>query len=185
MAKYHVNPATGVPSQCGAVRGRCPFGGDDDHATTAVEAVKKLEKRLKAETKGEVYVGKQKLSPSFARYLNGGGLAIEYFSNTEGPYAHLTVNLPGVPLAEDEVVINANLYDPTLVKKAEQAGFFTLTGREVKSGYVTYPVAKLSERFYGLALENLPPEEPIVPCDGRHAARIEQQGYCPKCGGVQ
>jgi hypothetical protein len=38
MSKYHVNPATGNPGACTAVRGGCPFGDDDAHFTSLVAA---------------------------------------------------------------------------------------------------------------------------------------------------
>jgi len=38
MPGYHVNPKTGNPGACTAVRGGCPFGGDDDHYTSLTAA---------------------------------------------------------------------------------------------------------------------------------------------------
>ena len=49
MAKYHVNPNTGVPRICTAASGRCPFGGDSDHYDTPEAAVAALEMKLEKE----------------------------------------------------------------------------------------------------------------------------------------
>ena len=43
MAKYHVNPTTGVPGECSATSGRCPFGGAEAHGATPHEAVENFE----------------------------------------------------------------------------------------------------------------------------------------------
>lgn len=34
MAKYHVNPKTGVPGECSAREGNCPFGDEEKHFTS-------------------------------------------------------------------------------------------------------------------------------------------------------
>lgn len=49
MAKYHVNPNTGVPGVCTAKSSRCPFGGDDEHYDSSRAAVEALEERLEEE----------------------------------------------------------------------------------------------------------------------------------------
>lgn len=49
MSKYHVNPNSGEPGDCGADKGNCPFGGDsgiENHYDSAEEAQKASEKIL-------------------------------------------------------------------------------------------------------------------------------------------
>ena len=38
MAKYHINPNTGMPGRCTAKPGNCPYGGESEHYTTYSEA---------------------------------------------------------------------------------------------------------------------------------------------------
>ena len=46
MAKYHINRHTGNPGICRALKGDCPFGGDDAHYATKDEARVVYEKRM-------------------------------------------------------------------------------------------------------------------------------------------
>lgn len=48
MAKYHVNPATGVPGACTASVRACPHGGADAHGDSPAEAVAIFEKQAGA-----------------------------------------------------------------------------------------------------------------------------------------
>jgi hypothetical protein len=38
MARYHINPETGNPNECSAQQGNCPFGSDEAHYPSKVEA---------------------------------------------------------------------------------------------------------------------------------------------------
>jgi len=53
MAKYHVNPATGVPGRCAATNGGCPFNDVSDHFDSAVEARVGYEQEMEAREKYE------------------------------------------------------------------------------------------------------------------------------------
>lgn len=48
MAKYHVNPQTGVPGVCSANNGRCPYGSAADHHDSPQAAVKAFEASFSA-----------------------------------------------------------------------------------------------------------------------------------------
>lgn len=79
-------------------------------------------------------------------YLYGGGLSI-IMNCEEGPYASLTVNIPGVTLDENEVVIDINnLPEAEDFIRNNNLGRFT--GRYVVSGYCEYPIYKMNEDIY-------------------------------------
>lgn len=90
-----------------------------------------MERRLKDESKAIIRSGGHRLLPTFSRYENAGGLFIGYVSAKEGPYADLTVNIPGMRLAEDEIIVNVDFYDKAMLRAAEKAGLFTHTGQKV------------------------------------------------------
>jgi hypothetical protein len=48
MAKFHVNPATGEPGACRALKGNCPFGSEEQHFTSASAARSAYEKAMPA-----------------------------------------------------------------------------------------------------------------------------------------
>lgn len=45
MAKYHINTKTGEPGKCSATQGNCPFGGADEHFTSAEAAREAYEEK--------------------------------------------------------------------------------------------------------------------------------------------
>lgn len=96
----------------------------------------------------EVY----KLSNQVARYQADNSRAIEIWNNEDGPIARITVCITGSGLAEDETVIDTNNC-PWAMEFIKQHGFRQATGRMVKSGYCTYPVAKLDIEKIGEYLE--------------------------------
>lgn len=55
MAKAHIGPKG--PGKCSAEKGKCPYGGDDNHFPTVAEARAEFEVRLKKEL-GEGLTGK-------------------------------------------------------------------------------------------------------------------------------
>lgn len=50
MSKFHVNPETGNAGACSATAGRCPFGGEAEHYSTAEDARKAYEKVMSGAT---------------------------------------------------------------------------------------------------------------------------------------
>ncbi len=51
MAKYHVNPTTGEAGKCRA-RHNCPYGGENEHYSTAADARKAFEKYMDGKEQG-------------------------------------------------------------------------------------------------------------------------------------
>lgn len=49
MAKFHVNGNTGSPGRCSASKGRCPFGGENEHFGTQEEAAQHFEKEMQGQ----------------------------------------------------------------------------------------------------------------------------------------
>lgn len=49
MAKFHVNPNTGNSGTCKSAKGKCPFGSEDEHFSSA-EAASSAAEKLMAET---------------------------------------------------------------------------------------------------------------------------------------
>lgn len=46
---FHINPKSGAVGSCRAEKGRCPFGPENEHFTTAAEARKHYEKKMSEE----------------------------------------------------------------------------------------------------------------------------------------
>lgn len=71
MARYHINPKTGMPSVCHAQKGQCPYGGpsgNDNHFETYSMALAKSQTMLEDE---------HSLLPETDNALNGYGLSDE------------------------------------------------------------------------------------------------------------
>lgn len=50
--RYHINPTSGLPGLCSAKPGNCPFGGDENHFTSAESAMSEAERRFENEHGG-------------------------------------------------------------------------------------------------------------------------------------
>lgn len=73
-----------------------------------------------------------------SKYLEGGRPAFVTFGRDGAPWAHLTVNMPEIELGEFEVVGDHN--SPSALRILEQHPAFTMTERQVQSGFVTYNI---------------------------------------------
>lgn len=80
--------------------------------------------------------------PEVGHYSNG-RLAIKFFDQ-EGPFSTITTNLPDQHLNEGEVFVKDWSENEVLVNALLEAGWLTLTGREVQSGYVFPKVMRLA-----------------------------------------
>lgn len=80
--------------------------------------------------------------PEASRYANG-RLAISFVDN-EGPFSKVTTNLPDQHLNEGEVFVKDWSENEALVNALLEAGWLTLTGREVQSGHVFPKVMRLA-----------------------------------------
>ena len=78
------------------------------------------------------------------RYADNGRLAIQAVCD-EGPFGTLTVNLPEVSLAEDEVCIKVWSENSAWVPQvlAQLPDRFIPTGRYVSTGFVKAPIYKV------------------------------------------
>jgi hypothetical protein len=74
------------------------------------------------------------VTPTMGTYSNG-RLAISFICD-EGPFCHLTVNLPDQHLNPGEVFVKDWSENEVLVVALVAAGWLIDTGREVQSGYV-------------------------------------------------
>lgn len=86
--------------------------------------------------KGDVYL-------EFNKYAND-RTAIQLMSETEGPIAMATVNIPDATLAEDEIIIKDYSENEGMAEFITENNIGTPTGRYVSSGFVTCPVFKLN-----------------------------------------
>lgn len=64
-------------------------------------------------------------------------------ANDGSPIATATVNVPGVELADDEVIIKDYAENTGMLQALSDAGVVRTTGRSVAVGFVDAPVCKL------------------------------------------
>lgn len=69
--------------------------------------------------------------------------ALQLFSQTEGPIAVATVNIPEIELASDEVIIKDCAENEGMLATLVAAGVVEDTGRMVTSEFVICPIARL------------------------------------------
>lgn len=76
MARYHINPETGNPNKCGAVKGNCPFGGTNEHYDTKAEAQAAYETHMDQTTDALQSIQKEIRERREARRADKPGLEI-------------------------------------------------------------------------------------------------------------
>lgn len=115
-------------------------------------------------------------------YVQLGGLAISALDATDpegddylSPWGNITVNLPDNPSAASwcamagNVIIDTNNNSKELVKALVDAGIITFTGEACRSGYCTYPFAKVTPwamdtmGTYEETIEKLSPTQESAP----------------------
>lgn len=78
------------------------------------------------------------------RYTEGDRLAIQLIERETGePWATATTNLPDDPLGPDEVFVKDYSENEGMLAALVAAGLVEPTGRSVRTGFVTVPVAKI------------------------------------------
>lgn len=83
------------------------------------------------------------LSIRTERYVHGGGLAVELFDvEAREPYAMVSVNVPGVVLADDEFVFKTYSENEGLLEAMLESDVVELTGRHADIG----PICRLISR---------------------------------------
>ena len=84
---------------------------------------------------------------NIAHYANG-RIAIQLFDvESSAPVAVATVNIPEVELDADEIIIKDHSENEGMFSALLQAGLIESTGNYAQSGYVTYPIAKMTEKL--------------------------------------
>ena len=78
----------------------------------------------------------------FSRYANG-RLAIQLHNDRGEPFATATINVPTMPLAEDQVLIKDYGENEGLLMALEEAGVVRTTGVRCRLGYVQADVCHL------------------------------------------
>lgn len=101
----------------------------------------------------------QQVRPQFERYRKGRGIAIQLVCDggdiNGQPWLTATVNIPGIKLAEDEVVIKDYSENDGLADLMLEAGYLREDPppRHVFSGYAFIPVFRLTEEAFFAAKE--------------------------------
>lgn len=76
-------------------------------------------------------------------YYDNGRLAITYIS-AGGPFAKLTVNIPEVDLADDEILVKTWSENKNISEVALKSGLFTDTGRRIPCGFCEAQIWKFN-----------------------------------------
>lgn len=80
-----------------------------------------------------------RLSLRTGQYRYGGGLALQLLCEDREPYATVSVNVEGVPLAVDEFIFKTYSENEGLLEGMLDAGVVELTGRTAEIG----PICRL------------------------------------------
>ena len=87
----------------------------------------------------------EKLYFRTSRYSQGNGLAIQIESDYE-PYTMLSVNIPGVPLEDGEVIIKTWSENELIAEFLRGSEWFEDTGKRVQTGFVHAEIWKIREK---------------------------------------
>lgn len=99
---------------------------------------------------------------SLGYYGAGGRLAIQLISDEENsdkgvmygePIAVATVNIPEIPLKENEIIIKNYSENEGMLETLKQSGFISDTKREITSGHVTVYVVEKTSKLLELEKE--------------------------------
>ena len=69
-------------------------------------------------------------------YYSNKRLAIQLISETEGPWATLSINVEHIPLEVDEFIVPVRNLGKDLIKAALESGYFEDTNKRVDYGFV-------------------------------------------------
>jgi len=168
MARFHINPKTGNAGACKATQGKCPFGDESLHYTSAAAAREAFEngqvtfkeqKPLKSLTFGGNTWKNVELTG--ARYSSDNSIAIVAYSDGEfgpEPLTDITVNLEelGVKAKPGAFFIKDWSENSGLASALESQGVIELTGDyvEVNQWGSKALEAKLTPEYQYLSVES-------------------------------
>lgn len=80
----------------------------------------------------------------YGNFRNKGGIAIEIWSDEEGPIAKVTVNLD-IPLAPDEIAVKDYAENTGMVLSMQKIGLIGEAIKSLRTGFVNVPIFKLNK----------------------------------------
>lgn len=81
-------------------------------------------------------------------YSNNGRIALELIDERDGEFvATATVNIPEANLPWDELLIKDYSENEGMLDCLVNAGLVTRTGKSVQTGFVTCPIAKITDKL--------------------------------------
>ena len=86
-----------------------------------------------------------KVYAKFGKYVSG-GTAIRILSEDGEPFATATINVPGVKLKSDEVVIKTYSENVMVLDLLVEGGIVEVTGNEVEVGYNKCPIVRILDK---------------------------------------
>jgi hypothetical protein len=81
------------------------------------------------------------------RYVVGAVAIAMVDAATGEPVAKVTVNIPGVELGDDEILVKDYAENEGMLDWLLESGLVEHTGRAVSTGHVTVSVVRLTDRF--------------------------------------
>ena len=78
---------------------------------------------------------------SIEQYNKGNRMALQVLCEDGESYAMLTINMPEVPLAEDEIIVKTYSENEYVAKAAFETGLFENTGKF--AGFIRAPIWKV------------------------------------------
>jgi hypothetical protein len=87
---------------------------------------------------GNAYISGEEIT-LYTTYYPTGHTAVVSTDSEGCPYANLSIDIPEAELSDDEFIFDKNNAG-RLVSQLIETGFFKPTGRDLHSGYCTYPV---------------------------------------------
>jgi len=133
MEKYHINPFTRDVSLCRSTQGKCPFGGEQNHFSSAEDAYMEVERQLSEEFKSQS-LSKAKMVPTFEEWQaekNGTapkaaapsptvGAYVTMIGRGQEPLAHYAQKL-GLTLEEARQIKETLRTKPKLIQESYSA----------------------------------------------------------------
>jgi hypothetical protein len=76
-------------------------------------------------------------------HFNNGRIALLLVDDYGEPYTKININIPEMPLDDDEIVVKNYGENKGILEQLIAQGIVTDTGKRVQTGYVKSPVCKL------------------------------------------